>query len=168
MPTPTIQWNQGINLESLEALMDQGTTEDKRSIKNRIANHHQKALLLVEQRLHQLEQQKNNQWRGALFGFFIGILSQGIQALDLVVPTLGTGLSKALAFLQELNPFSHKAESAQLDAEKTEAEMQQEEAQVTMNQEYLKNLEDHEAQMKQRLVKTQENLASAQEAAVRI
>lgn len=168
MPSSSIQMSQGINLEILEALMNQGTAEDKRLVKNRIANHHQKAMSLVEERLDHLEKQKKNQWRGALFGFFVSVLSQAAQALNFIAPGLGTVISTVINALEKINPFSKKAQDAQFESEKTEAEIKQEESQKDLNQNYINAWEEHEAQVEKRLDSARRNLESSQEAAVRI
>jgi hypothetical protein len=160
--------NQGINMDILEALMNQGTAEDKRSVKNRINNHHHKAMSLVEERLGHLEEQKKNQWSGALFGFFVSILSQAAQALNFIAPGLGSIISVGINSLEKINPFSQKAQDAQLEAEQAQAEIQQEQSHAERTQDYLKRLEDHEARMERRLAAAQGNLQQAQEAAVRI
>jgi chromosome segregation ATPase len=148
--------------------MDQGTAEEKRSVKNRIAHHHQKEMSLIEQRIHHMDEQKKNQWRGALFGFFVQILSQAAQALNFLAPGLGVAVSTAIGLLEKINPFSHKAQDAQLEAEKTQAEIQQEGSQKELAQGYLQNWEAHEDQIKKRMDQTRENLEASQEAAVRI
>jgi hypothetical protein len=168
MPSTSVQLNPGINLDTLETLMDQGTAENKRTVKNRLATQQHKTIGLIDERIRYLEEQKKNQWRSALFSFFAGLFAQGLQALDALVPTLGTGLSKVMGLLEKLNPFAKKSQAAQIDAEKHQGQIQQEQAQIERTQDYLQRLEQHETQMKERMTKAQENLAQAQEAAVRI
>ena len=108
MFSPIIQGNQEINFEALELLMNQGTQENRRTTKNRIVTQGHKSARIFEQRIHDLKKQKKAQWHAALFDFFVNIFTQAIQALDLIVPTLGTGLAKAMGFLQGLNPFIRK------------------------------------------------------------
>ena len=168
MPSPSVQMNQGINLETLEALMDQGSAEEKRSIKNRIAHHHHKAMGLIEQRIQNLEKQKKNQWLGSLFGLFVNLVSQASQFLNLWMPGLGTGVSKAVALLGQINPFTNKAESAELEAVKAQEESTQELSQKTRAENDLQDWKSHELRIRERLSKAQENLERSQEVAVRI
>lgn len=168
MNTPGINSNQPVNPESLMALMDKTDSETKKATKNKRSLHHQKARSLIENRINKLRERKSNLWKAALFGFFVDIFSQGIKALNFLVPGLGDTVSRVFQTLKSLNPFQHKAATAEIDAAEFEGLANSEREKFNKVNEQVREIEDQRKVRNKRLEKALNNMQEAQEATVRV
>lgn len=168
MNTTSIQNDSSFNLNTLEALLDQGSSEDKRNLKNRIHSHQREAMNKIEERINTLEDAKKNMWRGALMGFFVNLFSQGLQGLNALMPGLGSMVSGMVSQAQKFNPFEKAASDQKLEAEELQAAAGEENKWAERSQDYLKRLEEHDRKIESRLEKARNNLQGSQEAAVRV
>lgn len=167
--TPSLaQTGPGIDMSTIEALMDQSLAENQYSVKTRMETRRLKVGFLSSQRIHQLEKQKKNQWRGALFGFFVHLFSQASQMLPLPAPGAGTLLSRTLEALQQINPFSKKSRDAEFEAEKISGRIQKEEFILARMRDYLKRMEENEDRVQSRLNNVLDFLERSQEAVLEI
>ncbi|MDX1412113.1 MAG: hypothetical protein R3351_08135, partial [Nitrospirales bacterium] len=142
MNTTSVQSNSSINIETLEALLDQGQSEDKRNVKNRMRSHQREAMNKIGERIHALEDAQSNMWRGALMGFFVNLFSQGLQGLNALMPGLGSMVSGIVSQAQKFNPFEKAAADQKLEAEKLQAAATEENKRADRAGDYLKRLEE--------------------------
>ena len=156
------------NLQDILAQAEEASSDERKDAKITRQLYHQKKMTMLDGNISKLKEQSSQLGKAGWLSFFTGIVAQGLQFLDLLVPGLGTVLSTAVNQTQSLNPFAKNAREAGVDAENYKKKAEKEDYRFAMEDERIKAMVESDQIFKNRMEKAIENVQKSQEAAVRV